>query len=66
MLQTDIKGHTSNTAMLKVWILYSLPFQKVCHFAAYITVLCVCVCVCPLASSLETTDRMSRYITKYI
>ena len=53
-------------AMLKVWILYSLPFQKVCHFAAYITVLCVCVCVCPLASSLETTDRMSRYITKYI
>jgi hypothetical protein len=30
-------------AMLKVWILYCLPFQKASQFATYITVLSVCV-----------------------
>ena len=49
MLQTDTQRHTSNMAMLKVFIVQNVPFHKAHHYAAYtaaLCVVCVCVCVC--------------------
>jgi len=37
MLQTDTQEHTNSMAMLKLWILDSLTFQKAYHYAAYTT-----------------------------
>jgi len=45
MLQTDTQGHTNNMAILQVWILESLTFQKALHYAAYTAVLSVNVSV---------------------
>jgi len=43
MLQTDTQAHTSNMAMLMVYIVNSFPYPKTNHYLAFITVLSVCV-----------------------
>jgi hypothetical protein len=44
-------------AILKAWILESVPFHKAHHFAAYTAVLSVC----PLALPVEPADRILQY-----
>jgi hypothetical protein len=43
MLQTDTQGHTTITAMLKVWIFFTFPSHTANHYAAYTAVLSVWV-----------------------
>ena len=56
MLQTDTQEHTNSTAMLKLWILESLTFQKAYHSAALITELSLSQCVRSLNLLIQLTE----------